>query len=118
MCNEVGIQLVKAASNVVELYRRLTDKETAEQNVVVHKTDIVKNLEMSIIQTQKILQDVTFEKLKQSNGGVDIRQTDAVKKLNDLVSKGRVEDPKTLITMMQQYSDILLGMMQQKIQNS
>lgn len=79
---------------------------------------MVKNLEMSIIRTQKLLQDLTFERLKQSDGGVDINQTDTVKKLNDLVAKGHVNDPKRVITMMQQYSEILLGMMQQMVQNS
>lgn len=91
---------------------------SSEQLASVQKTDMVKNLEMSIVNTQKILQDLTFERLKQSNGDVDINQTDTVKKLNDLVAKGQVNDPKRVITMMQQYSDILLGMMQQKIQNS
>lgn len=120
LCDEVALQLTKAANNVVELYRRLTDADAAnssEQLASVQKTDMVKNLEMSIIRTQKMLQDLTFERLKQSNGGVDINQTDTVKKLNDLVAKGQVNDPKRVITMMQQYSDILLGMMQQKIQN-
>lgn len=105
----------------MELYRRLTDEDAAnskEQLANVQKTDMVKNLEMSIIRTQKMLQDLTFERLRQSNGGVDINQTDAVKKLNDLVTKGQLNDPRGVVTMMQQYSDILLGMMQQKIQNS
>lgn len=121
LCDEVALQLTKAANNVVELYRRLTDVDAAsssEQMANVQKTDMVKNLEMSIIRTQKMLQDLTFERLKQSNGGVDINQTDTVKKLNDLVAKEQMNDPKRVITMMQQYSDILLGMMQQKIQNS
>lgn len=121
LCDEVALQLTKAANNVVELYRRLTDADattSSEQLASVQKTDMVKNLEMSIIRTQKMLQDLTFERLKQSNGGVDINQTDTVKKLNDLVAKGQASDPKKLIIMMQQYSDILLGMMQQKIQNS
>lgn len=122
LCDEVALQLTKAANNVVELYRRLTYIDvtnSSEHLASVQKTDMVKNLEMSIIRTQKILQDLTFERLKQSNSaGVDINQTDTVKKLNDLVAKGEVNDPKRVITMMQQYSDILLGMMQQKIQNS
>lgn len=101
----------------MELYRRLTDSDTisGEQIATVQKTDMVKNLEMSIIRTQKMLQDLTFEKLKQSNGGVDINQTDTVKKLNDLLSKGQVNDRQWFISMMQQYSEILFVMLQQKM---
>ncbi|KAK5638851.1 hypothetical protein RI129_013146 [Pyrocoelia pectoralis] len=122
LCDDVAYQLTKAANNVVELYRRLTDREasssSSEQFVNLQRTDMVKNLEMSIARTLRVLQGLTLEKLKQSNGNFDINQTNTVKKLNDLVSQGFAKDQNTVVYMMQQYSDILLSMMQQKIQNS
>ncbi|KAI4454792.1 wd repeat domain 62 isoform g [Holotrichia oblita] len=119
LCDEVALQLTKAANNVVELYRRLTDVDanTSEQLATVQKTDMVKNLELSITRTQKMLQELQLERIRRNNG-LDVNQTDTVKKLNDLASRGLTNDQNTVVTMMQQYSDILLGLMQQKIQNT
>ncbi|KAK9754179.1 hypothetical protein QE152_g1546 [Popillia japonica] len=120
LCDEVALQLTKAANNVVELYRRLTDVDanTSEQLATVQKTDMVKNLELSITRTQKMLQELQLERIRRNNGGLDVNQTDTVKKLNDLASRGLTNDQNTVVSMMQQYSDILLGLMQQKIQNT
>ncbi|KAK4878078.1 hypothetical protein RN001_010584 [Aquatica leii] len=120
LCDEVAYQLTKAANNVLELYKRLTDTETSssEQLANLQKTDMVKNLEMSIARTLRMLQGLTLEILKQNNGNFDLNLSNTVKKLNDLVSKGFANDQNTVVHVMQQYSDVLLGMMQQKIQNS
>lgn len=48
---------------------------------------------------------------------MDVNQTDAIKKLNDLVSRG-ASGSGSVIDLMQQYSDILLDMMQQKIHSA
>ena len=117
LCDDVIQQLTKAADKVVELYNRLNETETDTHDTTVAKMDMVKNLEMSILNTHKILHDCIFKKLKQSNGNVDVNQTDTVKKLNDLVSKGP-SGPNSVVSMMEQYSDILLDMVQQKIHNS
>lgn len=117
LCVDVIEQLTKAADNVVDLYNRLNDTDTDTHETSVAKMDMVKNLEMSILTTHKILHDCIFKKLKQSNGNVDVNQTDTVKKLNDLVSKGP-SGPNSVVNMMEQYSDILLDMVQQKIHNS
>ncbi|EFA05055.2 WD repeat-containing protein 62-like Protein [Tribolium castaneum] len=118
LCNDVIQQLTKAADNVVGLYNRLSDTETDTQNSSVAKMDMVKDLEMSILNTHKVLHECIFKKLKQSNGNVDVNQTDTVKKLNDLVSKGSSGGPNSAVSIMEQYSDILLDMVQQKIHNS
>ncbi|XP_044261628.1 mitogen-activated protein kinase-binding protein 1 isoform X1 [Tribolium madens] len=118
LCNDVIQQLTKAADNVVGLYNRLSDTEPASQNSSVAKMDMVKDLEMSILNTHKVLHECIFKKLKQSNGNVDVNQTDTVKKLNDLVSKGSTGGPNSAVSIMEQYSDILLDMVQQKIHNS
>ncbi|XP_017782013.1 PREDICTED: WD repeat-containing protein 62 isoform X2 [Nicrophorus vespilloides] len=119
LCDEVALQLTKAANNVVELYRRLTDPtERIPKEGSLQKADILKNLELTIASTQKVLQDITLEKFRQSSSHIDVNQTDAVKKLNDLISKGFTNDQNDVVNLMQQYSDIILDMMQQKIQDS
>ncbi|XP_031332032.1 mitogen-activated protein kinase-binding protein 1 isoform X3 [Photinus pyralis] len=100
LCDDVAYQLTKASNNVVELYRRLTDTEasTSEQLANLQKTDMVKNLELSIARTLRVLQGLTLEKLKQSNGNFDVNQTNTVKRLNDLVSRGlpRIKTPSLI----------------------
>lgn len=116
LCDEVALQLTKAANNVVELYRRLTDESvtSSEELVSVQKTDMAKNLELSIARTQKMLQELMLEKFKQNQENFNLNQTDTVKKINDLASKGFPNDQDAVVDVMQQYSDILLGMLQQK----
>lgn len=63
------------------------------------------------------MHDCIFNEFKQNNGNIDVNQTDAIKKLNDLVSKG-ASGSGSIIELMQQYTDILLDMMQQKIHSS
>lgn len=117
LCDQVIQELMKAANNVVELYRRLTEvnPNSNEELASVQKTDMVKNLEMSIAQTQKMLQDLTLEKMKHH---FNVNQTDAVKKLNDLVSKGFTNDQNAVVVVMQLYSDILLEMLQKNFQSN
>lgn len=124
LCDEIALQLTKAADNVVELYKRLTDVDAncSSQLATVQKTDMVKTLELSMARTQKVIQEIQLAELRKdlghNNGNEDVNQTDAVKKLNDLVAKGFGNDQNTAVKMMQQYSDILLNMMQQKLQNT
>lgn len=120
LCDEVAFQLTNTANNVVGLYKRVTDTDNRSNDQLTsnQKRDMVKNLELSIARTFKILQDVLLEKLKQNNNSFDVQQTNTVKRLKDLVSKGLSNDQNTVVNMMQQYSDILLSMMQQKIQTT
>lgn len=111
---EVISQLTIAASNVVELYNRLNESDSTAESPTGESQ--VRRLEMSILRTHKILQDCIFRKLKQND--VDVNQTDTVKKLNDLVAKGSNNSQSSKVTMMEQYADILLDMVQQKIHNS
>lgn len=62
LCDQAALQLTKAASKVVVLYRRLTDVAAGcEQQM-----DMVKNLEMSIVRAQKMLHDLTSDRLNQT----------------------------------------------------
>ncbi|XP_025834885.1 WD repeat-containing protein 62 isoform X3 [Agrilus planipennis] len=119
LCNEVAVELTTAANNAVMLYRRLTDidSNSSDQISNAQKRDWVKNLELTIVRTQKMFQDLTLEKFRKSNH-LDVNQAETVKKLNELVAKVSANDQNTVVTIMQQFSDILLNMLQHKIQNS
>lgn len=114
LCDDVIDQLTKAADNVVKLYNRLNESDSDSSESQADKIDRVK---ISMIRTHKILHECIFKELKQNNGSIDVNQTDTVKKLNDLVSKGPT-GPNSVISIMEQYSDILLDMVQQKIHNA
>ncbi|KAF7286628.1 hypothetical protein GWI33_004661 [Rhynchophorus ferrugineus] len=113
LCENVSKQLVKTADNVVKIYQKLKESEEAG-DVQPETLDCMK---MSIIKTYKVVHECIFNEFKQNNGNIDVNQTDAIKKLNDLVSKGSTGSG-SVIDLMQQYSDILLDMMQQKIHSA
>lgn len=124
LCKDVADNLVSTANEVVKLYDNLTSankKDLAAGNApsaVEERTNMVKTLQLSIVTTQKVLHDLTLQILRQDRSNVDVNQTDSVKKLNDLIEKGFPTDESAIVNIMQQYSDILLGMMQQKIEDS
>ncbi|KAJ8956105.1 hypothetical protein NQ318_016559 [Aromia moschata] len=113
LCDDLIDQLTSTAEKVVKLYDRLNETDDGNESQI-ERIDRVK---MSMIRTHKVLHDCIFRELKQNNGGIDVNQTDTVKKLNDLVSKGQ-SGPNSVINIMEQYSDILLDMVQQKIHNA
>ncbi|XP_060533650.1 mitogen-activated protein kinase-binding protein 1 isoform X2 [Cylas formicarius] len=111
LCEEMSKQLVATAEAVVKIYNCLKGSEEAEEP----HPEAMDCVKMSIIRTHKMIHDCILNELKQNN--VDVNQTDAIKKLNDLVSKG-CGSAGLVIELMQQYSDILLDMMQQKIHSA
>lgn len=113
LCDDLIDQLTTTAEKVVKLYDRLNESDDGNES----QMERIDRVKMSMIRTHKILHDCIFKELKQNNGGIDVNQTDTVKKLNDLVSKGP-SGPNSVINIMEQYSDILLDMVQQKIHNA
>lgn len=113
LCDDLMDQLITSAENVVKLYDRLNKGEDANESQI----DRMDRMKLSMIRTHKILHDCIFRELKQNNGSINVNQTDTVKKLNDLVSKG-AGGPNSVINVMEQYSDILLDMVQQKMHNA
>lgn len=120
LCDRVAKQLTDAASNVVELCKRLNGNETNNKTpeIAEQTTNMVNRLEQSITLTLKQLQDLTLRNFEKCNGNIDVNQTDTVKKLNDLISKGFSNDQSIVLSRMQQYTDILLELMQQRVQGS
>ncbi|KAL1501244.1 hypothetical protein ABEB36_006606 [Hypothenemus hampei] len=113
LCEEVSRQLVASADNVVKIYQKLKEGEEGGDP----QPEALDCIKMSLIRTHKVVHDCIFNEFKQNNGNLDVNQTDALKKLNDLVSKG-ASGSGSVIDLMQQYSDILLDMLQQKIHSS
>ncbi|XP_071057236.1 WD repeat-containing protein 62 isoform X2 [Onthophagus taurus] len=122
LCDKVAESLTIAANNVEELYRRLwVDSSSEEPQRNVKKSDMVKNLELSIARMQNVLQDVALKRIQlnvTTNGcGETVNQTEKIIALKELFSKGVMNDQDAFVKVMQQYSDILLTMMHQKIQS-
>ncbi|CAH1107789.1 unnamed protein product, partial [Psylliodes chrysocephalus] len=113
LCDDLIDQLTSTADKVVELYGRLSEAEDPTESQI----DRMDRVKMSMIRTFKVLHDSILKELKQNNGNTDVNQTDTVKKLNDLVSKGS-SGPNNVINIMEQYSDILLDTVQQKIHSA
>lgn len=120
LCDDVAAQLIKAASNIALLHRRLSaadyEGSASEPESFMQKTDMLVHLKLSIGTTLKLLQDVSLDNLPAN--GVDNFQRDTVKRLNELVMEVSHSDQNSVVSMMHKFSDILLGMMQQKICNS
>ncbi|XP_056630117.1 mitogen-activated protein kinase-binding protein 1 isoform X3 [Diorhabda sublineata] len=112
VCDDLIDQLTSTAEKVVKLYDRLNETDVGHES----QLDRIDKVKMSMIRTHKILHDCILKELKQNNGNTDVNQTDTVKKLNDLVSKG--PSGPNVINIMEQYSDILLDMVQQKMHSA
>ncbi|XP_049824929.1 mitogen-activated protein kinase-binding protein 1 isoform X3 [Aethina tumida] len=115
LCEDTVQQLSKAAENVVKLYNSLAQEPDLEQNAGAQGQ--MERVRQSIIRTHRIFHDCLFSDVKQTNSNIDVNQTDTVKKLNDLAAKGSTSR-HSVITIMEQYSDILLDMVQQKIHSN
>ncbi|XP_050299920.1 uncharacterized protein LOC126738571 isoform X2 [Anthonomus grandis grandis] len=113
LCEDVSRKLVATADNVARIYQKLRENEDAGDP----QPEALDCIKMSLIKTHKVVHDCIFNELKQNNGNMDVNQTDAIKKLHDLVSKG-ASGSGSVIDLMQQYSDILLDIMQQKIHSA
>ncbi|CAG9861239.1 unnamed protein product [Phyllotreta striolata] len=113
LCDDLIDQLTSTAEKVVKLYNKMSETDDATES----QMDKMDKVKMSMIRTHKILHDCILRELKQNNGNADVNQTDTVKKLNDLVSKGP-SGPNNVINVMEQYSDILLDMVQQKMHSA
>lgn len=108
LCDRVARQLSEAAHNVIELYRRFdssdSNVENDPQQASIQTTDMFKNFELSVSNTLK--------KLCNEN------QSTTIRRLNELMSRRLENDQSALVSGMHQYSDILIELVTQKIQNS
>ncbi|CAH0713017.1 unnamed protein product, partial [Brenthis ino] len=95
LCSALTEQLTKTASKVVQLYRKLQSDPDC--------TDDIVGLEAAILQTQKVLKSAGDFPLVQERAGEHVTPKES--------------PPNPAMSLIEQYSDILLNMMQSKMVN-
>ncbi|CAK1546413.1 unnamed protein product [Leptosia nina] len=98
LCSDLTEQLTKTASKVVQLYRTLQREPNAAADI--------SGLEAAILETQKVLR-----------GAVQGEPDHNRQRIDNLLSKEGATTGNPAMTLIEQYSDILLNMMQSKMVN-
>ncbi|XP_022125962.2 mitogen-activated protein kinase-binding protein 1 isoform X2 [Pieris rapae] len=98
LCSALTEQLTKTASKVVQLYRTLQREPNAAADI--------SGLEAAILETQKVLR-----------GAVQGEPDNNRQRIDNLLSKEGAATGNPAMTLIEQYSDILLNMMQSKMVN-
>ncbi|CAG4949343.1 unnamed protein product [Parnassius apollo] len=119
LCLALTEQLTKTAGKVVHLYRRLQREPNAAADI--------SGLETAILETQKVLRSAV---MRSQNGGEALSSLSSTEgdyrglnvdstrqKLENLVSKEATAAGNPAMSLIEQYSDILLNMMQNKMVN-
>ncbi|XP_068622294.1 mitogen-activated protein kinase-binding protein 1 [Battus philenor] len=119
LCLALTEQLTKTAGKVVHLYRRLQREPNAAADI--------SGLEAAILETQKVLRSAV---MRSQNGGEALSSLSSTdgdyrglnvdstrQKLENLVSKEATAAGNPAMSLIEQYSDILLNMMQSKMVN-
>jgi len=107
LCSSVADQLTRTADSVVQLYKRLAleDDQTDHQ-------EMLRGLEEAIGEAQRTLRHVVAA----GETGAVATESTVASKLQDIVaSGGQGGDQANVVAMMQQYSDMLLTMVQQRM---
>lgn len=132
LCHELAEQLTKVAAKIVRLYRKLQDPDatlTKDDN-----SSLLSGLELAMRETQKVLEDTvpkqdgnnandgndTLSSLSSDDGDFSknvLSADNARLKLEQLVNKEGACSTDETMTSIEQYSDILLNIMQNKIVN-
>lgn len=106
LCSTVADQLTRTADSVVQLYKRLA----LEGGETDHK-EMLQGLEEAVSEAQRTLRHVVTG----GTGAVAAESPSAASKLQDIVASSGQGDKADVVAMMQQYSDMLLTMVQQRI---
>ncbi|XP_013176440.1 PREDICTED: mitogen-activated protein kinase-binding protein 1-like isoform X2 [Papilio xuthus] len=118
LCLALTDQLTKTAGKVVHLYRRLQRDPSAAADI--------SGLEAAILETQKVLRGAVLRaqngeapsSLSSTDGDCRALNVDSTRqKLENLVSKEASVAGNPAMSLIEQYSDILLNMMQSKMVN-
>ncbi|KAJ8707643.1 hypothetical protein PYW07_011320 [Mythimna separata] len=116
LCSALTEQLTKTASKVVQLYASLQREPGAAADI--------SGLEAAILETQKVLRSAVtrtqngeqaLSSLSSTDGEYRLHNTSH--KLEHLVSKEATNASNPAMSLIEQYSDILLNMMQTKMVN-
>ncbi|XP_029167192.1 mitogen-activated protein kinase-binding protein 1 isoform X2 [Nylanderia fulva] len=113
LCNTIADELMRTADNVVQLYKRLTinndDDPSAE---AIDKDTMLRGLESSVNETMRTLRLVITGNESHDENSKSIITNEATAKFQELLAG---QDQGKIVNMMQQYSEILLTMMQQRM---
>jgi adenosyl cobinamide kinase/adenosyl cobinamide phosphate guanylyltransferase len=107
LCSSVADQLTRTADSVVQLYKRVA----LEDDQTDHR-DMLRGLEEAIGEAQRTLRHVV---VAGETGAAVAAESNVASKLQDIVASSGQGDQANVVAMMQQYSDMLLTMVQQRM---
>ena len=118
LCNTIADELTRTADNVVQLYKRLTiDNEDDPSRASIDRDTMLRGLESSVNETMRTLRLVVsgvadgHEGCSSANTE-NVTMNEATAKFQELLAG---QDQGKVVNMMQQYSELLLNMMQQRM---
>ncbi|XP_076618757.1 WD repeat domain 62 isoform X3 [Colletes latitarsis] len=115
LCNTIADDLTRTADNVVQLYKRLTiDKE--DEGASIDRDTMLRGLQSSVNETMRTLRLVVASGQSHNDGSAASSETvvvnEATATFQELLAG---QDQGKVVNMMQQYSELLLTMMQQRM---
>lgn len=114
LCNTIADELTRTADNVVQLYKRLTiDNDDDPSRGTIDRDTMLRGLESSVNETMRTLRLVVAGSESHNDGSSEsVVTNEATAKFQELLAG---QDQSKVVNMMQQYSELLLTMMQQRI---
>ncbi|XP_014602684.1 PREDICTED: mitogen-activated protein kinase-binding protein 1 isoform X8 [Polistes canadensis] len=114
LCNTIADELTRTADNVVQLYKRLTiDNEDDPSRATIDRDTMLRGLESSVNETMRTLRLVVagVENHNDETSN-NVAPNEVTAKFQELLAG---QDQGKVVNMMQQYSELLLNMMQQRM---
>lgn len=110
LCNTIADELTRTADNVVQLYKRLTIDN--DSRGAIDRDTMLRGLESSVNETMRTLRLVVAGGENDNDGSSGSASNEATAKFQELLAG---QDQGKVVNMMQQYSELLLTMMQQRM---
>ncbi|XP_043495006.1 mitogen-activated protein kinase-binding protein 1 isoform X7 [Polistes fuscatus] len=114
LCSTIADELTRTADNVVQLYKRLTiDNEDDPSRATIDRDTMLRGLESSVNETMRTLRLVVagVENHNDETSN-NVAPNEVTAKFQELLAG---QDQGKVVNMMQQYSELLLNMMQQRM---
>lgn len=112
LCNTIADELMRTADNVVQLYKRLTIDNDDPSAEAIDRDTMLRGLESSVNETMRTLRLVITGNESHNDGSSKSITNEATAKFQELLAG---QDQGKVVNMMQQYSELLLTMMQQRM---